>query len=86
MAAAKKVPTRKYVVVKKHTLGHSVGDVIEVTPSQARHLIGKIRSLSDVEKDAKAGNELKVLAEENASLKEQLEAAVAELAELKKGK
>ena len=39
--------TDKYVVVKLHTLNHSVGDVIELTDSKAASLSGKVRLQSE---------------------------------------
>jgi hypothetical protein len=71
----KKPETRKFVVIKNNTLNHKVGDVIELTARQAKNLIGKIRSHADVERDAAAGDELKLLAEEIEALK----AKIAEL-------
>lgn len=43
MAAAKKEKTEKYVVVKAHTLGHKIGDVIPLTEAKALALVGKVR-------------------------------------------
>ena len=33
----------KYIVIKKHTLNHKVGDIIELTDKQALNLVNKVK-------------------------------------------
>jgi len=74
---AKQEKKDKYVVIKKHTLNHKVGDVVSLTEKKAKALIGKVRLQADVEKDTSKEDELKALKKENAELK-------AKIAELEK--
>jgi len=39
----------KYEVTQKHTLGHKVGDVIELTENQAKCLVNKVRLIPVIE-------------------------------------
>jgi len=39
--------TEKYVVIKKHCLGHEIGAVIELSPEKAKGLVGKVRLASE---------------------------------------
>ena len=43
----------KYEVIQKHTLGHKVGDVIELTENQAKCLVNKVKLVPEREKPAK---------------------------------
>lgn len=84
MATVKKAITRKFVVVKKHTLDYKIGETVELTAREAKALIGKVRPLADVERDAKTGDEVKSLAEANAALGKENAELKAKLAELEK--
>lgn len=84
----KKEPTKKYVVVKPHTLNHFIGDKIDLTERQAKNLVGKVRLASELagSDGAKASPaELKKLAAAEKQVEElsqqvaDLEAANAEL-------
>lgn len=50
----------KYEVVQKHTLGHKVGDVIELTENQAKCLVNKVKLVVESERriDSSDLNEL----------------------------
>lgn len=74
---------KKYVVEKRHTLGHSVGAVIELTDSKAKSLIGKVRLQSDVMNESKAAESVGKLEADNAKLKSDLEKLKGEVKNLK---
>ena len=44
--------TKKYIVTKKHTFDHKVGDIIDLTDKQALNLANKI-NLAPVKKEIK---------------------------------
>ncbi len=88
---AKKEETKKYVVIKKHTLGHKKGAVISLTDKKAQALVGKVRLQSEeLESDGlaeevgqiqEANNELTA---ENTQLKAEIKKLTAENTQLKK--
>lgn len=45
--------TKKYVVIKKHCLGHEIGAEINLTEGRALALVGKIRLKDEVEDENK---------------------------------
>ena len=68
MAAAKKEKTEKYVVVKAHTLGHKIGDVIPLTETKAKALVGKVLKQSEGVENVTTSGASKKLKDENAAL------------------
>jgi len=40
----------KYKVIKKNCLKHSVGDIIDLTEKQAKHLVNKVEPVKEVVK------------------------------------
>jgi len=73
MAAAKKEKTEKYVVVKNHTLGHKVGDVIPLTAIKALALVGKVRKQSEGIENVTTEGASKKLKGENTTLTARIE-------------
>lgn len=73
MAKAKKAKTEKYVVIKAHTLGHKIGEVIELTEAKAFSLVGKVRLQSEGVENVTTSGASKKLKDENAELVKRVE-------------
>lgn len=73
MANTKKAKTEKYVVIKPHTLGHKIGDVIDLTDSKALSLVGKVRLQSEGIENVTTEGASKKLKAENAELVKRIE-------------
>tara|TARA_R110000737_G_scaffold195660_1_gene216511 strand:- start:332 stop:658 length:327 start_codon:yes stop_codon:yes gene_type:complete len=74
MPANKKEKTEKYIVVKLHTLGHKVGDVISLAEAKAKSLVGKVRLQSEGVENITTSGASQKLKDENKSLLAQIEA------------
>ncbi|MCK4623299.1 MAG: hypothetical protein KAT62_13925 [Desulfuromonadales bacterium] len=74
---AKKHPTQKYVVSQPGTLKFSVGDIVDLTDSQAAGLVNKVRLKDDVEAESSAAKPGAA-----AKLKKDIDALTAKVAEL----
>ena len=68
--------TEKYIVEKKHTLGHEIGAVISLTPEKAKALAGKVRLQSEAVDESK-------LAEAAGKAQERVNELEAEVSDLK---
>ena len=75
----KKNKTEKYIVVKTHTLGHKVGDVIELTETKAKSLVGKVRLQSEGVENVTTSGASKKLKDENALLLKRIDELEEEL-------
>lgn len=73
MANTKKAKTEKFVVVKAHTLGHKIGDVIDLTEAKAKALIGKVRLQSEGVENVTTSAASKKLKDENAEMAKRIE-------------
>ena len=71
--ATKKNKTEKYIVVKSHTLGHKIGDVIELNETKAKSLIGKVRLQSEGVENVTTSGASKKLKDQNALLVKRVE-------------
>lgn len=68
--------TEKYVVIKKHTLGHEIDSVISLTKEKAKSLVGKVRLQSEAVDESK-------LAEAAGKAQERVNELESEVADLK---
>ena len=73
MANTKKAKTEKFVVVKAHTLGHKIGDVIDLTETKAAALVGKVRLQSEGVENVTTSGASQKLKVENAELTKRIE-------------
>lgn len=74
--------TQKYLVVKKHTLGHAIGDELSLTDLQAKSLVGKIKLKSDGAIDKAKTDLVGKLKKENKKLTDENTDLLAEVAVL----
>ena len=68
--------TKKYVVTMPNTLGHDLGETIDLTEKQAKKLVNKVRLKDEVDAAASKAGRKSALEKENAELKTKLAAAV----------
>ena len=61
---AKQEKKLKYVVIKKHTLDYEVGQVVSLTETKAKALVGKVRLQADDVKSVDQGALVKKLEKE----------------------
>jgi len=71
-----KAKTEKYIVIKKHCLGHKIGAEIDLTEGKAKALVGKVRKKDEVEGENK-------LAEAAGKSQERVNELESEVADLK---
>lgn len=74
-----KAPTKKYVVLMKHTLNYKVNQIVELTDKKAESLSGKVRLKSELEIESESQKTVmeltkanEALAKENSELKDKL--------------
>jgi len=83
--------TEKYIVEKKHCLGHKIGAEIDLTEGKAKALVGKVRLKDEVEGEnklaeaaGKAQERVNELESEVADLKNNVTRLTSELAQANK--
>jgi len=75
--------TEKYIVIKKHCLGHEIGAVIELTPEKAKSLVGKVRVASEEIDENNISVTVGKLQTENNELKAEVESLKSEAKNLR---
>jgi hypothetical protein len=82
---APKEATKAYVVTRRHTGNHQVGDTVQLTDKKAANWANKVRLKDEFDAQSKAGRKA-AFENENIALKEENAQLKAENAQLKAGR